>query len=288
MKETLKNFCILILLCLNVGCSFFKDEPGEEEWIKLFNGKDLQGWDVKITGHALNDNYGNTFRVEDGALKVSYDQYQNFGGKFGHLYYQKPFSHYKIRVEYRFTGEQMAGGADWNVRNSGVMLHSQSAQSMELHQDFPASLEIQLLGGLGTQERTTANLCTPGTYVEMNGNVTYEHCINSNSKTYHGDQWVTVEAIVLGDSTVSHIIDGVTVLSYQKPKLGGDDWVKNPGASLKEGYIALQAESHPIEFRKVELLNLKGCTNPKCTNYKPYHVVSDNCQCTEVAKAGKN
>jgi hypothetical protein len=29
------------------------------------------------------------------------------------------------------------------------------------------------------------------------------------------------------------------------------------GTPLREGYIALQSESHPVEFRKVELLNLE-------------------------------
>jgi hypothetical protein len=276
-----------LILCINAA---FCQNKNKEEWIQLFNGKDLKEWDIKITGYDLNDNYKNTFRVENGVLIVSYDQYQEFNNAFGHMYYKQPYSFYKVRVEYRFVGEQLKGGALWNVRNSGVMLHSQSAASLTKSQAFPVSLEMQLLGGLGKGPRTTANLCTPGTYVEMGGKANMMHCINSSSKTYDGDQWVTAEAIVLGDSVIYHLVDGDTVLAYQHPKIGetdaqsiqnflNDEWKKKSGTPLKEGYIALQAESHPIEFRKVELLNLKGCMNPKCPKYRSYFVAAGECDC---------
>ncbi|WP_423149441.1 3-keto-disaccharide hydrolase [Rubrolithibacter danxiaensis] len=284
-----------LLLAASLFCAVlfpsiaFSQNSVKEDWIQLFNGKDLKDWDIKITGYNLNENYGNTFRVENGILKVSYDQYNKFTNQFGHIYYKKPFSYYKLRFEYRFVGEQLQGGPSWDVRNSGVMVHSQAASTLAKDQEFPVSLEIQVLGGLGDGPRATANLCTPGTYVEMNGDVTMQHCINSSSKTYEGDQWVTVEALVLGDSLIQHLIDGKVVLSYKNPKIGetGDDmerylkgaWAKKIGTPLKEGYIALQAESHPVEFRKVELLNLKGCMNPKCPRYRPYFVAAGACDC---------
>ncbi|MDN5210616.1 DUF1080 domain-containing protein [Fulvivirgaceae bacterium BMA12] len=270
-----------------------------EEWLALFNGKDLTGWDIKIAGSPLNENFKNTFIVKDGVLEVNYDEYERFNDEFGHLYYQKPYAYYKLRVEYRFTGEQLPGGASWNVRNSGVMVHSQSAASVELDQGFPVSIELQLLGGLGTKKRTTCNVCTPGTVVEMAGELNTQHCINSTSKTYHGDQWVTVEMLVLGDSVIQHVIDDEVVLSYEKPQIGGafiskgmngkdweqfgitkrEAWEAREGELLSAGYIALQAESHPIGFRKVELLNLEGCTDPAASNYKSYYVKSNNDSC---------
>jgi hypothetical protein len=130
-------------------------------------------------------------------------------------------------------------------------------------QDFPISIEVQLLGGNGEGERTTANLCTPGTNVVMDGKLFTNHCISSKSKTYHGDQWVRVEVLVLGDSLMEHFIDGQSVLRYEKPQIGAgnvinfDPSVKRDGKLLNEGYIALQSESHPVEFRKVELFNLE-------------------------------
>jgi hypothetical protein len=243
--------------------------PDRKEWIQLFNGKDLEGWDIKITGRDLNDNFGNTFRVEDGLLKVRYDNYDAFDGRFGHIFYRQAFSHYIVAVEYRFVGDQASGGPDWAVRNSGIMVHSQSAQSMRKDQDFPISIEVQLLGGMGSGERTTANLCTPGTHVVMDGRLFTPHCVNSRSRTYHGEQWVRVEVLVLGDSLVRHIVNGDTVLEYSKPQIGGgtvnhfDPAVKQDGRPLTEGYIALQSESHPIDFRKVQVLNLAGCTDSK-------------------------
>lgn len=261
------------------------DDPGEEDWIQLFNGENLDGWMVKITGHAPGDNVGNTFRVEDGRLTVGYEAYDRFEEQYGHIVTEETFSHYIVAAEYRFTGEQVPGGPGWAERNSGIMVHSQSAATMTQDQDFPVSIEVQLLGDLGEGERPTANLCTPGTHVEMDGELETEHCITSRSETYPGDEWVRVEAVVLGDSLIQHRVNGETVLEYTKPQIGGgvvenaDPDVKRDGTPLTEGHIALQSESHPIEFRKVELLNLVGCTDSAASNYKSYYVKADDAAC---------
>lgn len=256
-------FCFWVVLLS--GCA---PKPKNEGWVQLFNGKDLKDWQVKITGFPLNENYKNTFRVEDGLLKVRYDQYEKFDGHFGHIFYKCPYSHYKIRVEYRFVGDQCPGGPSWAYRNSGVMIHGQSAESMELNQDFPVSIEVQLLGGNGKDERPTLNVCTPGTNIVINDSLYTDHCKNSSSKTYHGDQWVTAEVEVQGDSIIKHIIDGEVVMQYAKPQLDERD----PSYQkllpperiklLKKGSISLQAESHPLDFRKVELLNLGDDCSP--------------------------
>lgn len=233
------------------------------DWMPLFNGKDLSGWTPKISGYGTGDNYANTFRVENGVLKVAYDKYEGpFNNRFGHLFYKDKFSHYILRLEYRFTGEQASGGPGWALRNSGIMLHCQDPKTMTKDQDFPISIEVQLLGGNGKDPRTTANLCTPGTNVVMDGKLVTTHCINSKSQTYHGDQWVRAEVEVHGSKSVRHVINGETVLTYEQPQIGGgsvskhDPSVKQDGKLLEEGWIALQSESHPVEFRKVEILNL--------------------------------
>ena len=215
----------------------------------MFNGKNLDGWQIKIRGYELGDNHNETFGVKDGAIVVAYDKYDAFDAKFGHLFYETPFSNYIIRVEYRFTGEQCPGGPGWAFRNSGIMIHGQSAESMKKDQDFPNSIEVQLLGGSGEGKRTTANLCTPGTHVVKDGKLFKPHCTSSSSKTYHGDQWVTVEVEVRGNKSIKHIIDGEVVLEYSQPQL-------NDGTPLFNGSISLQAESHPCEFRKVEIKKL--------------------------------
>ncbi|MDX1394949.1 MAG: DUF1080 domain-containing protein [Gemmatimonadota bacterium] len=232
--------------------------PEEEGWRVLFNGEDLTGWVVKITGHDLGEDPLGTFRVEDGLLTIGYEGYVAFEGRFGHLFFEEPFSRYQLRVEYRFVGEQAPGGPGWALRNSGVMFHGQPPGSMTRDQDFPISLEAQFLGGNGTDDRPTANLCTPGTHVEIAGALVERHCVTADAPTFHGDVWVTVDLLV-GEDSVSHVIDERTVLSYSKPVVGGgqvsghDPAIKRDGVILRGGYLALQSESHPIQFRKVWL-----------------------------------
>jgi hypothetical protein len=236
---------------------------GNDGWIPLFNGKDLTGWTPKIKGHDLGDNYANTFRVKDGAISVSYEGYSEFGNKFGHLFYREPFSNYVLRVEYRFLGDQAKGGPGWALRNSGVMIHCQPPDTMTKEQDFPVSIEVQLLGGDGQHPRTTGNLCTPGTHVVMDGQLITRHCTESRSKTFHGEQWVTAEIEVRGNERIIHRINGETVLEYAHPQLDPKDadarrLIKEGQTDLMlyGGYISLQSESHPVEFRKVEIRHL--------------------------------
>ena len=264
-----------------------QNDPSREEWIALFNGRDLQNWVVKIRQHEVGVNFGDTFKVEGGVLKVGYGQYgAAFNERFGHIFYNQPFSYYRLRVEYRFTGEQAPGAPEWAVRNSGVMLHSQDPATMTAAQDFPISIEFQFLGGLSNgTARTTGNMCSPGTHIVYEGKLETRHCINSTSETFNGDQWVTAEAIVLGGTKVTHVINGKNVIEYSDPQVGGgavsghNPAAKQDGKHLTQGYIALQSESHPIEFRRVELLNLKGCMDSKAANYKRYYVESDPASC---------
>ncbi|MGJ1420640.1 3-keto-disaccharide hydrolase [Sphingobacterium spiritivorum] len=254
---------------LSIGVLLFSSAPLVAQTVKtpkpiqLFNGKDMKNWIIKIRQHEVGDNYANTFRVEDGLLKVRYDGYKSFDKQYGHIAYDKPFSAYVLRVQYRFVGEQAPEGEGWAWRNSGAMLHGQDPRTMLKNQDFPISIEGQLLGGDGKNERTTSNLCTPGTNVVMNEKLFTPHCISSKSKTYHGDQWVTADFVVLGDSVIQHILEGQVVLEYNKPQIGGgsvsdyDPAQKKDGQLLKQGYISLQSESHPIDFKKVELYNLE-------------------------------
>jgi hypothetical protein len=253
-----------------------------EEWEPIFNGKNLDGWVVKLAHHELGDNFGETFRVENGILRVSYDRYPEFGARFGHLFYRKKLSHFRLRIEYRFYGEQMKGGPGYARLNSGVMFHSQPPGTIRKDQDWPISVEAQFLAG----GRTTMNVCTPGTEIHRNGQMVKAHCTNSSSKAYPDNEWVSVELEVLGGERVRHRVDGEVVLEYERPMIGGgvatgyDPEIKKDGTLLTEGYVGLQSESQPVEFRRVELLNLSGCMNPKAANYRPYYVHRDDAGCT--------
>jgi hypothetical protein len=276
------GFCALVL-CSSLASA------ADEEWLQLFNGRDLTGWTPKITHYELGNNFARTFRVEEGLLKVRYDGYQDgFKTRFGHLFYAKPYSYYRLRVEYRFVGEQAAGGPGrWATRNSGIMFHSQAPQTMTKEQDFPISIEAQFLGGLSDgKPRPTLSMCSPGTEVVYNGELEPQHCLSSASKTYDGDQWLQIELIVIGGAHITHIVNGEKVLEYSLPQIGGgvvanfDPKAKRDGELLSGGYLALQSESHPLDVRKIELLDLEGCMDPKAKNYRKYFVHSIPKRCT--------
>ena len=201
-----------------------------------------------------------------------------------------------MKFQYRFVGDHLADAPVWSDGNNGVMLHSQSAKSMELHQYFPVSLEFLLLCGNRKDAIPTGSVCTLGTFIVYNGKPNTEHIMKSNSKTYFKNEWVNGVAEVYGDSLIRHIINDDTVLVYTYPKIGdgfvagmstwtfahimdSTVWLNKANTPLKEGYIALQAESQPIDFRKIELLNLVGCTDQRAKNYKDYYIKSDNSQC---------
>jgi hypothetical protein len=287
MRTNRRHLTSALLAVILAGGTLAARQPAAAaaDWIQLFNGRDLKDWTIKFAHHDLGENYNDTFRVEDGLLKVRYDKWTSWNGEFGHIFYKQPFSYYRLAAEYRFVGQQLAPAAaaklDWARRNNGLMLFCPDPKTMLKDQDFPISIEVQLLGGLSDgKPRSTANLCTPGTNVVMDGTLHTPHCTNSTSKTYDGDQWVRVEVDVHGGEIIRHIVDGQTVLQYSQPQIGGgaaeptDPAVKVDGTMLTSGYIALQAETAPADFRKVELLNLEGCMDSKARNYKSYFVKS--------------
>lgn len=256
-----KTFLYGLSLLLLFACTTQRPGSTQKGWQTLFNGRDLSGWTVKIKDHALNENYAGTFSVQNGMLQVQYSRYDSFNRQYGHIYFNQPFSAYLLEIEYRFVGDQATGGEGWALRNSGVMLHCQDPKTLAREQDFPISLEMQFLGGNGKDPRTTGNLCTPGTNVYLQDKLFTPHCVNSASQTYAGDQWVQAQALVLGDSLICHIINEDTVIRYTRPQYDGrDPWVnkmKLPnGGAVGSGYISLQSESHPIDFRKVRIFDL--------------------------------
>ena len=236
-------------------------ENNPSEWQSLFDGKTLDGWEPKIRGRKLGENFKNTFRVKDGAITVAYDEYESFNHRYGHLFYtKKAFKNYHLKLDYRFIGDQAPGGQGWATKNSGVMLHSEDPSTMLVQQRFPVSVEGQFLGGLNAGSRPTANMCSPGTEVDINSKMAQNHCVYSNSKTYHDERWVSVEFIVYSDSLIHHIVEKETVMTYTNIRIGGGylfpRYKDKIGTPLKEGYIALQSESHPIEFKNIMIKEL--------------------------------
>lgn len=255
-------FATIAVGAVGLGVMGFRHAEQESDWEPLFNGKDLSGWTPKIKGYPLGENFGDTFRVKDGAIQVGYEAYDGkFEGRFGHLFHRTPQSNYILRLEYRFVGEQIADGPGWAWRNSGVMIHGQPPETMRQDQDFPVSAEVQLLGGPAEGERPTANLCTPGTHVVHNGELLTQHCTNSSSPTLRGDQWVELELEVHGNGKVIHRINGEDVFEYSKVQYDPGDGdaqrlIQDGNLMISGGSISLQSESSPVEFRNIRLKRL--------------------------------
>ena len=263
----LKITCLATLIFITISFTGYgQNVPGkknnaqvkdDEKWISIFNGKNLNGWIPKVTGYTAGENPLDLFRVENGILKVDYSKYKRFNGRFGHLFYKEKLSSYVLHVEYRFHGELLSDAPAYCYRNSGVMIHSQSAESMDIEQNWPVSLEAQLLGSTDSLKQKTANIWTPGTTVYFNGKLTNEHCISSTSKYYFDNEWVNLDIIVHGGKSIAMVIDRDTVLVISHPQIGGmllpENYPVPVGTLLEDGYIALQAEGTNIDFRKVEL-----------------------------------
>lgn len=237
---------------------------GEGEWQVLFNGIDLEGWIPKIHHHEVGDNYANTFRVVDEKIQVNYDGYEAFEDRYGHLFYTKPFSAFHLKFEYRFTDQFLNDAPSFTFRNSGVMFHSQAPETILKEQDWPISVEYQMLAEETEGEpRPTGNMCSPGTEVFFEGEMDPRHCISSTSETYTWDTWVQADLIVYRDSLVIHKVNGETVLAYTKPQIGGDvangfdPEIKIDGKMLTEGYIGLQSEGQGVEFREIKIKRLE-------------------------------
>ncbi len=249
---------IQVLAC----CLFYglvSCENQKNEWQSLFNGKDLEGWAAKFHHHKYGDNYGDTFRVVDEKIQVNYDKYTKFNNRFGHLFYKEPFSSYHLKFEYRFTDQWMDDAPGYAYRNSGIMFHSQDPKTILKEQDWPISVEYQMLADAGEGARPTGNMCSPGTEVFYKGEMDPRHCISSSSDTYAWDEWVKADLIVYGDSLVIHKVNGKTVLEYTRPQIGGgvangyDLAIKIDGKALTKGYIALQAEGQGVEFKNIKI-----------------------------------
>ncbi len=296
----LSKYLMLVSFFLYLGSytSFAQavNAPDDSVWIQLWDGDNLDDWDIKITGSSLNTNFNNTFRSVDGNLEVNYEDWSGFNGEFGHAGYKlRPFSFYFLRVEYQHWGNQVSGGPSWAYQNNGMMLHSQSIESMGQNQDFPVSMEAQLLGAGNTasDNNSTLNLCTPGTafYTQPSGGSrNNDHCYSaSNNERPGSGEWAWASFLVLGDSIIRHY-NGPSVtenpdITYYRPVqasnsgAGGVTINITDNEPITEGYIVIQAESHPFRFRTIEVVDLVGCKDETAANYKSYVVKHDESLC---------
>ena len=219
----IKPFAFQIILAVLFSVAYGQTASDDADWIPLFNGRNLDGWTVKIAGQPINENIHNTFRVEDGILKVSYDEYEKFDMQFGHIFTNLAYSHYILRLDYKIVGSGLPDAPHWTNFNSGVMIHAQSPQSMLVEQGFPVSIEGQFLSEGATAGTQTGNAVTPGTHIVVDGKLSTAHIIDSDSKLFPLDTWVTFEVEVHGNEAIIHRVNGEEVIRYSQPQLDDTD-----------------------------------------------------------------
>jgi Domain of Unknown Function (DUF1080) len=249
---------VFLSLILTSYKNTIRTESVSKKWVSLFNGKNLDNWQPKFVGSKLGENFGNTFRVADGLLSVRYDQYDSFRNKFGALYYNKIFFNYRLKVEYRFVGETTRGAPVWGFRDNGVQYHGQAPNTLALDQNFPVCLEYNLLGGNGKEDRPSGAVCANGIFVLINGVRNPSYCnAPTTSRTFHGDQWITLE-IDVRDGKIVHFVNGEEILRFENARYDPKHPIAKDFIGLDDkvntGYISLQSNSHPIDFRKIEIM----------------------------------
>lgn len=245
----------LMASALLAACGGAASETAAPEWTAIFDGETLDGWTPKIAGYPLGENFGDTYRVEDGVIAARFDAYgDDYAGRYGNLIYETPYRHYHLRLEYRFTGDQVPGGEDWAYRNSGVLYHMQPPETVALKTGFPVSLEAQFLAE-GAHAPTTGNMCSIETSVVVAGERTHVHCLGGDVPARPMGEWVRFELEAAPGGVFRHFIDGELAFEFTDP-LYDEDHPWADGMDVEGGYIGLQAESHPVEFRNIEIMVL--------------------------------
>jgi hypothetical protein len=266
MALNVRRIAAVVLALAVLPSSVLAQKAGP--WRPIFDGKTLDGWTPKIARHPVGENWHDTFIVKDGAIRVSYAGYDKFAAQFGHLFYKTPFKAYRLRLNYRILEPALPDTPNWARSNSGVMFHSQSPQSMELNQSFPVSVEFQILGADGPGPRPTGSVCTPGVSITIAGKRQAEHCTTSSGPTIPNGTWTKLELEVLPNGQITEKINGVIVHQYADVELDPNDPMAAADAkrliaqrggelAVKEGYIALQSEGHPIEFKDIQVQELR-------------------------------
>lgn len=240
-------------------------------WRPLFDGKTLNGWTTKLVGYPAGQDRLQTFRVKDGVLYISYDQYEgDLKGRVAHLFTRESFRAYRLSLDYRFVGDEFPNSprpVNPPV-NNGVLFHAESAEQMELNQPYPISVEAQLVGPdpQGTP-RTTGNFCERAMKMFRQDKL-MPHCILSDAVPSPLGAWIHFDLEVTADGRVTEFINGKPVVHVDRIELNPDrtdtrlpvhSSIAAAGGKLlvTGGHIALQSEGHPTEFRNIRILSLE-------------------------------
>lgn len=238
----------------NLGNLTLLPATSTDGWVNLFNGKDLTGWVPLIHKSKVGENYMDTFRADsvNKVIRIAYDKYpnQSFDGRIGNLYYNKRLTNYRVRVTYRFIEPQAKNPVSWGRNNSALMIFAVDPYTITGDPQLPPMIELQLLGSPSAGGTTSPNYC------DLGGMSMQQHsarCGNNGSgkAPNPANQWTTVEAEV-------HVT-GVTKVFQLPDTTNPAQTMSGPrymNQAVTGGFVALQSESQPIEFKDILLKEL--------------------------------
>ncbi len=224
---------ILLLLCAPA----FAGSPKLGPKIRLFNGKNLDGFYTYLDKHGKNNDPDHVFRVEHGAVHVS-------GAEFGYFITEKEYGDYYLHVVFRW-GDQTHDPRHGKARDSGVLFHVNGEDKV-----WPHSIEFQMIeGGTGdiilvgdttltvkgeTKSKGRFDRFGKGPWKDEAG---YRDPQNEVERP-HG-QWNCLELWAVGG----------TMRYYVNHKLVNE----GTGSSLTRGRILFQSEGAEVYFKTMEL-----------------------------------
>jgi filamentous hemagglutinin family protein len=220
----MKRTRIGVVLAVSLACALLSgchgaSQKAEANRVALWNGKDFTGWKRVLADPAVN--VDDVWKVRDGVLHCA-------GKPNGYMRTESKYSNYQLHVEWRWPDKPA---------NSGVFLHLTEPDRV-----WPSCLECQL------QARSAGDLILMnGTGLTVNG-VSRQDASRqfvsiakkSSSSEKPAGEWNSYDIYCVG-GLVRVVVNGV---------------VQNEGAGATPqiGYIALQSEGGPIEFRNVYLV----------------------------------
>jgi hypothetical protein len=219
VTDKLFSLCVpVIVLLVLTGCQTISGNGKQKNKVMLFNGQDLAGWKVYIPDEGVDQN--DVWSVKDGVIYCS-------GVPNGYMRTVEEYGNYKLHLEWRWVAKPA---------NSGVLIHATGPDQL-----WPKCIECQLMAG------------SAGDMVLMNGTgITIDGQDKQNpnerfviiAKKQHSTekpagQWNSYDIVCRAD-TISAYVNGV---------------LQNEGtnATRTSGWIALQSEGGPIEFRNIYL-----------------------------------
>lgn len=222
----MKSLC-LILLCCALSWTITA-----QEFMPLFNGKNLAGWKVSSEN-------SNSFLVEDGMLVCR-------GGR-AHLFYEGEngvpnFKNFELKLRIKTTAES----------NSGVYFHTKYQAS-----GWPSvGFEAQVNSKHSDPRKTGSLYGVVNIWAPVNPEVFFVSKVNDNREVFvmaprapsMDGEWFDYH-IIVQDNRIQIKINGMTTVDWTQPK----DWTKS--RRIGSGTVGLQAHDPKcvVYYKDIEL-----------------------------------